>query len=420
MWPVLIMQEKKNAYVTFPWTSPNWAGSEAVLKKWNRGEENVMERKKNLAYILIMLGVKAPKLGALPNSFFVCPGPIDLMIKAVISGSKVFPNGQLCTQTQVTSTVKITKFQVFVIEAACFFNLFPNYPYADMLSNDRFIQCIANYFEHVWRKVYADSAWAHKIITVNRRVLGATVNAPNWIASFKKIGKLTINPDKKGIEDFRDAAQVNFADPKPGGTLPFANADVVQEEILFLIYPELFVTQLIVPNMEQNECIVVGGVSRTNNYTGYKRTFRFTGDFTTDDNSISIIFIDASKGHEGLSVKTLEGKMNRDLNKAYLGFSAIDKTIATGHWGCGAFGGNQQFMSVIQLLAAAEAEKSIVYAMFGELIDGFGRFYDKLVSMSATVGEIYSGLLFAICKELDDYYDTIIKVIHTLRKKNEK
>jgi hypothetical protein len=49
--------------------------------------------------------------------------------------------------------------------------------------------------------------------------------------------------------------QVNFADPRPGGTLPASFADVVQEEILFLVYPELFVTQLLSPNIQEEYAI---------------------------------------------------------------------------------------------------------------------------------------------------------------------
>lgn len=40
----------------------------------------------------------------------------------------------------------------------------------------------------------------------------------------------------------------------------------------------------------------------------------------------------------------------RELNKAYLGFSCDThgKSIATGHWGCGAFGGNTELKALIQ------------------------------------------------------------------------
>lgn len=414
------MQPQKSACIQFPWTYSNWNNTLTILKRWNLNEHNVDARKKNLAYILVMLGVKNPRLSIVPNSFFCYKGPIDLMIKAIVNGNKVFPIGQLCTQVSLTSVIKITKFQAFIVQSLCFFNLFSG-NYMTMLSNDQFILCIVNYFEHVWKKINADNGWAHKMITVERRVLGKTITTPHWIMSVKRLNKMVISTDKKGIEDFRDSIQVNFADPKPGGTLPSTNADVVQEEILFLIYPELFITQLIVPNMEMNESVIVSGITRTNNYTGYKQTFRYAGDFSKDDNDITIIFMDATKGYDKSNVKQLNNNLNINLNKAFLGFSANNlKSIATGHWGCGAFGGNYQLMSIIQLLAAAQAEKSIIYAMYGEPINGFQEFYDKLITMNANVGEIYSGLLYAVNNKYDDYYGIIIKVILTLRKKNEK
>ena len=44
----------------------------------------------------------------------------------------------------------------------------------------------------------------------------------------------------------------------------------------------------------------------------------------------------------------------RDLNKARLAFDGAIE-IATGHWGCGAFGNNHDLMFLKQWLAASEA-----------------------------------------------------------------
>ena len=44
----------------------------------------------------------------------------------------------------------------------------------------------------------------------------------------------------------------------------------------------------------------------------------------------------------------------RDLNKARLAFEGA-REVATGHWGCGAFGNNHDLMFVKQWLAASEA-----------------------------------------------------------------
>ena len=51
--------------------------------------------------------------------------------------------------------------------------------------------------------------------------------------------------------------------------------------------------------------------------------------------------------------------IDRELNKAFVGFFNEDEgdepsCIATGNWGCGAFGGDPQLKSLIQLMAAAE------------------------------------------------------------------
>ena len=52
----------------------------------------------------------------------------------------------------------------------------------------------------------------------------------------------------------------------------------VQEEIRFTICPELLVSRLFTDILEDNECLIVTGVERFSNYTGYADSFRFAGD----------------------------------------------------------------------------------------------------------------------------------------------
>jgi len=66
-------------------------------------------------------------------------------------------------------------------------------------------------------------------------------------------------------------------------------------------------------------------------------------------------------------------RMTREVNKAYVGFydlnvsqDAQQKSIATGNWGCGIFGGNKAFKSIIQILAASEAGRDLTYFTFGD------------------------------------------------------
>ena len=51
----------------------------------------------------------------------------------------------------------------------------------------------------------------------------------------------------------------------------------VQEEILFLIFPELFMTKAVCSKMERSEALVITGPKRYSNYTGYSHKTKFTG-----------------------------------------------------------------------------------------------------------------------------------------------
>ncbi len=104
--------------------------------------------------------------------------------------------------------------------------------------------------------------------------------------------------------------------------------------------------------------------------------------------------------------------IKRDLIKAFTGFYSQGKTrsssfpIATGNWGCGAFNGDRQlkgkysflmyiyiflFKAIIQLMAASEAIRPLIYAAYGDrnLIESFSIVYDYLISQGATVRDLY-------------------------------
>lgn len=92
------------------------------------------------------------------------------------------------------------------------------------------------------------------------------------------------------------------------------------------------------------------GPERFSNYTGYSDTFSFAGDFvdTTPRDHFGrrktfIVAIDALKLTSSNSDSQYHPDyLERELNKAYCGFSSKlmpDLPVATGSWGCGAFGG---------------------------------------------------------------------------------
>lgn len=95
----------------------------------------------------------------------------------------------------------------------------------------------------------------------------------------------------------------------------------VQEEIRFVICPELMVTMLVTEELDNTEALVVSGVERYSKYEGYNSTFKWKGDFvdeTPRDDSgrrkTSIVAIDALYFKQPL-LQFNAGNITRELNK---------------------------------------------------------------------------------------------------------
>ena len=402
--------------IKFPWNMSKWDQTSELFKKWPFAHTDIGYRRQYLDIMFELMKIPKPtKLRLMTEKFIGPNGPMDLMIMSVLKGSQIFESGLKATKADVADVINISKRKVFVLMVCGFFGLIPNFCLEQMFSNEEFTRCLLAYFEFVWRKSLTDASWLDRRVRVDRRVGGRSVRLPDWSQSTNRLAqRLRIENKKVGIEDFRNCTQVNFADPKPGGTLPSDCGDVVQEEILFLIYPELFVTVLLVPPIRKTEAIVVSGVTRINNYVGYKQTFKYAGPFVADQNDITILFMDAVPvGDKGLG-----SALQADMNKAFVGFSGCDPTkyIATGHWGCGAFGGDAALKSVVQLLACSEAQRELIYVMFGEPIDGFEEFYQRLIELNIEVRDVYNGLIYALKNYPTEPYKGILKYIDRTRR----
>lgn len=57
---------------------------------------------------------------------------------------------------------------------------------------------------------------------------------------------------------------------------------LVQEEILFMIFPEFLLAKAVCAKMEKSEAIVVTGLKRFSKYTGYSNKTKFTGKFNDE------------------------------------------------------------------------------------------------------------------------------------------
>jgi len=198
--------------------------------------------------------------------------------------------------------------------------------------------------------------------------------------------------------------QVDFANKFVGGGV--VDEGCVQEEIRFVICPELIVSRLITEELDANESLLVTGCERFSNYTGYGRTTRWQSDHRDGNRRDSwgrlntqIVAIDA-RVFRSLSSQLLEHSLLRELNKAYCGFRGDNDTccaVATGNWGCGAFGGDVRLKALLQIMAAAEAKRPVCYFTFGDrdLCHDIFKVWASASSANCTVGNLLTYILEA-------------------------
>lgn len=254
------------------------------------------------------------------------------------------------------------------------------------------------------------------LVTYTRKCLD---RPPNWKNSQNQLTKLHITCVGTIEDDGHGMLQVDFANRFVGGGV--TGSGLVQEEIRFLINPELIVSRLFTEALLQNECLIVTGTEQYSTYTGYADSYLWDGkhqDKTPRDTwqrrCTEIVAMDALKFRNFLEQFHPE-KMNRELNKAYCGFSRPGErsqdlsAVATGNWGCGVFGGDARFKALLQILAASEAGRDVAYFTFGDsalMKDVYDMHY-FLTQRHVSVGALYS--------LLGQYYSSVCQSCFTRR-----
>jgi poly(ADP-ribose) glycohydrolase len=267
------------------------------------------------------------------------------------------------------------------------------------------LNCILNYFEMISK----NSNFLHSLlvptgnVTFKRQVVE---DFPDWKNSTTKLCPLDIL-DEGSIEDSSpEYSQVDFANSFIGGGV--IGNGCVQEEIRFIISPECIVSRLFMEELDKNEAIIITGSKRYSDFVGYSDTFEYRGsynDMTPMDSKnrvdCEIVAIDAIDFSRILpEAQFRPSKIDRELNKAFTGFYCEDglksKKIATGLWGCGAFLGNKELKTIIQLMAASEAKRTgILFYTYGnpQFKKDLKQFYALMSILEITVGELYEWML---------------------------
>lgn len=158
------------------------------------------------------------------------------------------------------------------------------------------------------------------VVTFARRSL-RDEDLPDWDGCEVTFANTHIHVSSKGtIEDDSDGLlQVDFANKLIGG--PVLDGGCVQEEIRFMINPELLCSRLFTEILGDNECMTIVGCQRFNAYQGYGPSFRWAGCWTdtTPIDSFrrrrsAIVAIDATPFPKR-SAQFKEDMLRRELNK---------------------------------------------------------------------------------------------------------
>ncbi|KAG5444313.1 Poly(ADP-ribose) glycohydrolase [Clonorchis sinensis] len=262
------------------------------------------------------------------------------------------------------------------------------------------IRCLLHYFHRVTRTVPTGT------VTYTRRCLGNLV--PDWSKSTRTFDQLRIHINSQStIEEAGvNTLQVDFANKFLGGGV--LSSGCVQEEIMFVLRPELLATCLFVECLGDDEAVLIEGAETYSQSSGYADTFKWTGDFSESHSGMerdewcrwktTVVAIDATYFSSPKAQFTPE-MIQRELNKAYCGFTddlapgrKLPSVVATGNWGCGAFRGNVDLKALIQMMACVQAGKSLAYFTFGDkaLLAKLYDMYIFLSSNSVTVAELWS------------------------------
>ncbi|KAK7871165.1 hypothetical protein R5R35_002408 [Gryllus longicercus] len=267
------------------------------------------------------------------------------------------------------------------------------------------LKCIFHYFRRVCHSPPKGN------ITFSRRCIPPS-GCPSWESSGHFFRKLHVSSHGTIEECGKGMLQVDFANKMVGGGV--LGWGCVQEEIRFVICPELIIARLFTECLDATEALLITGCEQFSTYEGYADDFTWAGDYqdsTPHDCSgrklCSVIAIDALYLRYPAQQFVVTNLL-REINKAYVGFFNQEvnpdhlSAVATGNWGCGVYRGNTRLKALLQLMAATQTGRALAYFTFGDdqLRDDIVLMHTFLVNHKVTVGLVWRHL----CRYYDQCY----------------
>ena len=346
------------------------------------------------------------------------------LIKLVKQIDLLFPQKGVPTlKTGQNAEFKMTRRHVALIFLLSFLNIFKvqksfskNYfDVSNMVrnstqgSNFHFGLCFLNYLTVIGRWLEENNPFLEEIIIYKRK----NINNTNYLSNLPEEKLCPINLIDKKVSLFNGNANycIDFANKYIGGGV--LNGGCVQEEILFAVDPEAIVSLFFMEVMNDGDAIGIYNIIQYSKYKGYG--FHFTYEGCSIDNKTPIIkhriiAIDAIYSRMQKSKNDLKKEINRDIHKAFVGFSfandePLPKTIATGNWGCGAFNGNHELKFIQQLIAASLVKLDrLDYYTFDDKNTLFIKnYYKNILNKYNNVKALYDALI-----KVSDYSENYI------------
>ncbi|KAL4631778.1 hypothetical protein ACB092_04G002800 [Castanea dentata] len=192
------------------------------------------------------------------------------------------------------------------------------------------IRCIIHYFERIFSHMpIGFVSFERKVLPLEH--LPQCIPYPKaefWSNSVIPLCCFEVQNSGLIEDQSSEALEVDFANKFIGGGA--LHRGCVQEEIRFMINPELIASMLFLPSMADNEAIEIIGAERFSSYTGYASSFHFTGDYVDKKDvdcfgrrKTRIIAIDALCSPRMRQYK--QECLLRETNKAFCGFFAQSK-----------------------------------------------------------------------------------------------